>query len=152
MMATTVPKQIGARIRRKEDPRLITGSSTYTDDIKLPGMLSMVLVRSPHAHARITEIDVSEAEGMDGVVAVTTGADLEGSVAGLPVAHKLEDLKEPPHRALSIDKVRYVGDAVAPWWTSRRQRRTARRWCTMRRARTSPTSFRSSREMWTRLS
>jgi carbon-monoxide dehydrogenase large subunit len=113
MMATTVPKQIGSRIRRKEDPRLITGSSTYTDDLKLPGMLSMVLVRSPHAHARITEIDVSEAEGMEGVVAVVTGADLEGAVAGLPVAHTLEQLKEPPHRALSIDKVRYVGDAVA---------------------------------------
>ncbi len=113
MMATTLPKQIGARIRRKEDPRLITGSSTYTDDVKLPGMLSMVLVRSPHAHARITEIDVSEAEGMDGVVAIVTGADLEGTVAGLPVAHTLEELKEPPHRALSIDKVRYVGDAVA---------------------------------------
>jgi carbon-monoxide dehydrogenase large subunit len=113
MMATTVPKQIGARIRRKEDPRLITGSSTYTDDVKLPGMLSMVLVRSPHAHARITEIDVSEAEGMDGVVAIVTGADLEGTVAGLPVAHTLDELKEPPHRALSIDKVRYVGDAVA---------------------------------------
>jgi len=113
MMATTVPKQIGARIRRKEDPRLITGSSTYTDDLKLPGMLSMVLVRSPHAHARITEIDLSEAEGMDGVVAIVTGADLEGTVAGLPVAHNLEELKEPPHRPLSIDKVRYVGDAVA---------------------------------------
>ncbi|MEJ2320716.1 MAG: molybdopterin-dependent oxidoreductase [Gemmatimonadales bacterium] len=113
MMGTTVPKQIGARIRRKEDPRLITGSSTYTDDVKLPGMLSMVLVRSPHAHARITEIDVSEAEGMDGVVAVVVGADLEGAVAGLPVAHTLEELKQPPHRALSIDKVRYVGDAVA---------------------------------------
>jgi carbon-monoxide dehydrogenase large subunit len=113
MMATTVPKLIGARIRRKEDPRLITGSSTYTDDLKLPGMLSMVLVRSPHAHARITEIDLSEAEGMDGVVAIVTGADLEGTVAGLPVAHNLEDLKEPPHRPLSIDKVRYVGDAVA---------------------------------------
>ncbi len=113
MMATTVPKLIGARIRRKEDPRLITGSSTYTDDLKLPGMLSMVLVRSPHAHARITEVDLSEAEGMDGVVAIVTGADLEGTVAGLPVAHNLEDLKEPPHRPRSIDKVRYVGDAVA---------------------------------------
>lgn len=113
MMVSTVPKQIGARIRRKEDPRLITGSSTYTDDIKLPGMLSMVLVRSPHGHARITEIDVSEAEGMDGVVTVVTGADLEGVVAGLPVAHTLDELRQPPHRALSIDKVRYVGDAVA---------------------------------------
>lgn len=113
MMATTVPKQIGSRIRRKEDPRLITGSSTYTDDVRLPGMLSMVLVRSPHAHAQITEIDVSEAEGMEGVVAVVTGADLEGAVGGLPVAHTLEELKEPPHRALTVDKARYVGDAVA---------------------------------------
>ena len=107
-----VPKQIGARVRRKEDPRLITGRATYTDDIKLPGMLHLALVRSPHGHARITEIDLSEAEGMEGVVAVVTGADLEGAVAGLPVAHTLEELKQPPHRALTIDKVRYVGDAV----------------------------------------
>jgi carbon-monoxide dehydrogenase large subunit len=113
METATTPKQIGAPIRRKEDPRLITGASTYTADIKLSGTVFMHLVRSPYAHARIKEIDVSAAEGGEGVLAVITGADLEGIVGGLPVAHTLEELAEPPHRALSIDKVRYVGDAVA---------------------------------------
>ena len=113
MESATMPKQIGAPIRRKEDPRLLRGASTFTDDVKLSGLLHLHLVRSPHAHARIKEIDVSEAEAGEGVVAVITGADLEGIVGGLPVAHTLEELAEPPHRVLSIDKVRYVGDAVA---------------------------------------
>ena len=112
MTDATTPKQIGAPVRRKEDPRLISGTSTYTDDIKLADMVFLHLVRSPHAHARIAEIDVSEAEGAEGVVAVVTGADLEGVVGGLPVAHTMEELAQPPHRVLTIDKARYVGDAV----------------------------------------
>lgn len=113
MDGITIPKLMGTPVRRREDPRLITGASTYTDDIQRPDMLYCELVRSPYAHARITEIDVAEAEGAEGVVAVVTGADLEGVVGGLPVAHRLEELKEPPHRPLTIDKVRYAGDAVA---------------------------------------
>jgi len=109
----TVPKQIGARIRRKEDPRLITGASTFTDDVRLPGTLHCAILRSPHAHARIAGIDVSEAVGAEGVERVVTGADLADAIGGLPVAHKIEGLAEPPHRVLAVDKVRYVGDGVA---------------------------------------
>ena len=113
MTDATMPKQIGARVRRKEDPRLVTGASTYTDDLRRPGMVHCALVRSPHAHARIGEIDVSGAEAAEGVLRVVTGRDLDGSVGPLPVAHKLEDLKEPPHPVLARDVVRHVGDGVA---------------------------------------
>ena len=113
MATPTMPKQIGARVRRKEDPRLITGSSTYTDDLKLRGAVHCALLRSPHARARVLSIDTSGAEETDGVVAVVTGRDLEGEVGGLPVAHKIEGLLEPPHLPLAVDEVRYVGDAVA---------------------------------------
>ena len=69
-MSAVVPSElVGARIRRKEDPRLITGSSTYVDDVRLPGTLQLVFVRSIYAHARINGIDVSKARSMPGVVA-----------------------------------------------------------------------------------
>jgi len=113
MNATPLPKNVGAPIRRKEDPRLITGASTYTDDLKLAGMVYCAIVRSPYAHARIRSIDTTVAAGMPGIVRIVTGAELEGDVTGLPVAHRLEELRAPPHRILAIDKVRYVGDAVA---------------------------------------
>ncbi|HKK09163.1 MAG TPA: xanthine dehydrogenase family protein molybdopterin-binding subunit, partial [Gemmatimonadota bacterium] len=113
MATPTMPKQIGARVRRKEDPRLITGSSTYTDDLRMPGAAWCAILRSPHAHARIASIDTTRAEAADGVVAVVTGRDLEASVGGLPVAHRIEGLLEPPHRVLATDEVRYVGDGVA---------------------------------------
>ncbi|MFQ5890389.1 MAG: xanthine dehydrogenase family protein molybdopterin-binding subunit [Gemmatimonadota bacterium] len=113
MTPGTVPKLIGRPVRRKEDPRLLTGASVYTDDVTLPGTAFCSIVRSPHAHARIARIDTSPAARESGVLAVATGADLEGRIAGLPVSHSIENLKEPPHRALATDKVRYVGDAVA---------------------------------------
>ena len=103
----------GSGIRRREDPRLITGEARYTDDIKLPGVLHMAVVRSPYAHANIVSIDSSAAEAMDGVVAVFTGNDVD--LAGLPTAWLIpdSDLKTPEHPALAKDKVRYVGDGVA---------------------------------------
>ena len=70
---------VGQAIRRKEDPRLITGKGTYVDDITLPGMLYMDIVRSPYAHATITNIDVSAALALPGVLAVITGKDLEAA-------------------------------------------------------------------------
>ena len=76
MSAPAAPKFIGARVRRKEDPRLITGTATYTDDIVLPRMAHAAFTRSPQAHARIVSIDTSAAAAMPGVVAVYTGDDL----------------------------------------------------------------------------
>ena len=67
---------IGARVKRKEDQRFITGKGNYTDDLKLAGMTHAVFVRSPHAHARIRSIDVSKAKAMPGVKAILTVDDL----------------------------------------------------------------------------
>ena len=105
----------GSGIRRREDPRLITGRASYTDDIKLPGLVHAAILRSPHAHANISSIDTSGAEGQPGVIAVYTGADTDGVLAGLPCAWLIpdSDLKTPDHPAIAKDRVRYVGDAVA---------------------------------------
>ncbi len=103
----------GSAIKRREDPRLITGKALYTDDIRLPGMLHIVLVRSPHAHARIKRIDTSAAQSMSGVVAIFTGADVDAG--SIPCAWLIpnSDLKTPAHPQVAKDRVRYVGDAVA---------------------------------------
>lgn len=103
----------GSGIKRREDPRLITGKAKYTDDIKLPGLLHMAVVRSPYAHANIKSIDTSAAEAMDGVVAIFTGQDI--TLAAIPTAWLIpdSDLKTPEHPALAKDKVRHVGDGVA---------------------------------------
>jgi len=104
---------INESVKRREDPRLISGQGKYVDDIRLPGMLHLSLVRSPHAHARIKRVDVSRASKMDGVVAIFTGADLQEQLGSLPAGWVLPDLKQPKHPPLAVDKVRYVGDAVA---------------------------------------
>ena len=103
----------GSGIKRREDPRLITGKAKYTDDIYLPGTLHMVIVRSPYAHARIRGIDTSAAKSAPGVVAVFTGADV--TLNDVPCAWLIpnSDLKTVPHPPLAKDTVRYVGDGVA---------------------------------------
>jgi len=106
-------KLLGERIKRKEDPRLIQGLAHYVDDLKLDGMLHMVLVRSPHAHARLTRVETSTAKSMPGVVAVFTGKDLAGRIGNVPCAAGMEGLKVPDHPCLALDRVRYVGEPVA---------------------------------------
>ena len=105
----------GSGIRRREDPRLITGQSTYTDDIQLAGMVHAAILRSPHAHARITGIDTAGASSSPGVLAVYTGADTEGALNPIPCAWVVpeSDVKAVPYPAMAKDVVRYVGDAVA---------------------------------------
>ena len=105
----------GSGIRRREDPRLITGRASYTDDIKLPGMVHAAILRSPHAHARITSIDTSAAKAAPGVLAVFTGADTEGALKPLPCAWVIpnSNVKAVAHPPIAKDVVRYVGDAVA---------------------------------------
>ena len=105
----------GSGIRRREDPRLITGRASYTDDIKLPGMVHAAILRSPYAHANITSIDTSAAVCQPGVIAVYTGGDIEGHLNPIPCAWLIPDsnLVTPDHPAIAKDKVRYVGDAVA---------------------------------------
>ncbi len=103
----------GRGVKRREDPKLITGRGRYTDDMAPAGTLDMSILRSPYAHARITGIDVSAAKALPGVVAVYTGADLRDKFAGIPTGWVLPDMKMPAHPALAYDKVRHVGDGVA---------------------------------------
>ena len=109
----TTQSVLGESIKRREDPRLITGRGTYVDDVRLVGMLNMVLVRSPHAHANIRSVDTSAAESADGVVAVYTGQQLADELGSLICGWVVPDTKEVPHPPLAVDKVRCVGDAVA---------------------------------------
>jgi len=109
-MATA--KLLGSSIKRREDPRFITGKGHYTDDLKLPGMTYAVFVRSPHANARIRKMDTSRALKHPGVVAVFTGKDMTG-VNSLPCGWLLPGLKVPPHMPLATDAAHYVGDPVA---------------------------------------
>ncbi|HVH31479.1 MAG TPA: xanthine dehydrogenase family protein molybdopterin-binding subunit [bacterium] len=105
---------LGARVKRREDPRLITGTATYVDDIFLPGLLHVVLVRSPHAHAKITAIETARAREAPGVVAVWTGEDVRARCGPLPVGSRFKDMKVPKRYPLVIDSVvRHVGDPVA---------------------------------------
>ncbi|MGF1510552.1 MAG: aerobic carbon-monoxide dehydrogenase large subunit [Myxococcota bacterium] len=100
---------MGHRMKRKEDPRFIQGAGQYVDDVKLPGMLYMDIVRSPYAHAKINEIDASAALEMEGVVAVITGKDLEA--AGN--LHWMPTLMSDTQMVLPIDKVVYYAQEVA---------------------------------------
>jgi carbon-monoxide dehydrogenase large subunit len=109
-MATA--RVLGASIKRREDPRFITGKGNYTDDLKLAGMTHAVFVRSPHANAKIRKIDTSKASKAPGVVAIFTGKDMAG-VNSLPCGWLLPELKVPPHMPLASDAAHYVGDPVA---------------------------------------
>jgi carbon-monoxide dehydrogenase large subunit len=115
----TGPSGIGVAVRRKEDFRFITGQGTYTDDINRPGQLHGVILRSPHAHAKINKIDTAAAAKAPGVVAIFTGKDLVAdSIGGIPCGWQIHSkdgsaMKEPAHPALVIDRVRHVGDQVA---------------------------------------
>ena len=105
----------GSGIRRREDPRLITGQATYTDDIKLPGTVHAAIKRSIYAHARIKSVDTSAAAAAPGVLAVYTGADTDGVLNPIPCAWVVpdSDVKAVAYPAIAKDVVRYVGDAVA---------------------------------------
>ena len=109
----TAPKFTGASVKRREDPRLIQGLARYVDDIVLPGTLHVAILRSPYAHARIKKIDTSATRKAPGVVAVYTSADLEGKVGDIPVGGKVEGTRIPRHPVLAVERVRYVGEAVA---------------------------------------
>src|SRR5262244_2674370 len=112
MATATDTRMFGKSIKRREDPRFITGRGNYTDDLKLPGMTYAAFVRSPHAHAKIRKIDAAAAKAHPGVVAIFTGKDLAG-VNSLPCGWLLPDLQVPPHPPLAVDVARYVGDPVA---------------------------------------
>jgi carbon-monoxide dehydrogenase large subunit len=105
---------VGRSLKRKEDPRLITGQATYVDDVVLPGMVFAAFVRSPEAHAKILSVDKSAAEALPGVRAVFVGEDIH-SAAPLPMAWVPPgvEVRTPEHWALARGAVKHVGDAVA---------------------------------------
>jgi aerobic carbon-monoxide dehydrogenase large subunit len=106
---------VGRALKRKEDPRLITGRATYVEDIVLPGMLYAAIVRSPEAHATITSIDAEGARSRPDVVAVFTGEDMDDLAAPCPMVWVPPgvDVHVPDHWPLARGKVGYVGQAVA---------------------------------------
>ena len=103
----------GSSIKRREDPRLITGQGNYVDDIKLMGMLHAAFVRSPHAHANIRGIETSKAEALEGVVAVFTGAQMKDELGELILGWILPEQKQTTHPPMAFDRVRFVGESVA---------------------------------------
>ena len=114
-MTATIEPEVGKSRRRKEDERLITGRTRWTDNITLPGMLHLAVLRSPFAHARITSIDTAAAKGAPGVVAVYTARDLDPeSSIGMPCAWPITpDMKAPRRPILAADQVNFAGEGVA---------------------------------------
>src|SRR5262245_42135826 len=122
MASATAERLFGKSIKRREDPRFVTGRGTYVDDVKLPGLTYAAFVRSPHAHARIRRIDTTSAKAHPGVIAVFTGNDMKG-VNSLPCGWDLNKAKNipgvvqnlvmVPHMPLTSDVARHVGDPVA---------------------------------------
>jgi aerobic carbon-monoxide dehydrogenase large subunit len=107
-------KEVGQARRRKEDARLITGKTTWTDNMVLPGMLHLAVVRSPIAHAKIGAVDVEAARSAPGVVAVFTGRDLAEEQGAIPCAWPVTpEMVNPGHPSVAVDEVNHVGEAVA---------------------------------------
>ena len=110
----TATASIGQALKRKEDRHLVTGRTTWTDNLVLPGMLHLAILRSPMAHARITHIDTSEAVSRPGVVAVYTGQDFADTQGNVPCAWPVTpDMVNPGHPSLAVGQVNHVGEAVA---------------------------------------
>ena len=111
MAATPVlPKLVGQRVKRREDPRLIQGRGTYVDDLKIADMRHLAFKRSDIAHGRIRSIDTSDAEALEGVEAVFTGPQIAAFLAPMPIG---TPFPSPAHHAVAVDTVRFVGDPVA---------------------------------------
>ncbi|SVA43387.1 uncharacterized protein METZ01_LOCUS96241 [marine metagenome] len=105
-----LPKLVGQRVKRREDPRLIQGLGTYVDDMKIVDMQHVAFKRSDVAHGRIRSLDTSAAESMPGVKAVLSGAQIAEFVGPMPIG---TPFPSPDHHAVAVDAVRYVGEAVA---------------------------------------
>ena len=114
MIAGQVSKLIGSRVKRKEDPRLITGEGKFTDDVILPGMAYMAVLRSPYAHARISSIDTAQAAAHPDVLGVMTGAEINESCSEpFPLFAILPGMQYPERWPMAATKANYVGEPVA---------------------------------------
>ncbi len=113
-MTATIEPEVGKARLRKEDARLVAGNTRWTDNIVLPGMLHLAMLRSPMAHAKITKIDTSAAKDLPGVLAVYTGADFADEQGSLPCAWPItEDQKAPDAPSIAVDTVNFAGEVVA---------------------------------------
>src|SRR6202048_5446386 len=104
---------IGQSLRRREDFKFITGQGRYTDDLKVPGMLHLAILRSPHAQAIIKRVDLAAARAAPGVRLVLSGADLAGKIGSLVPNWSMPGTKVPDRPVVAIDRVRFVGECVA---------------------------------------
>ena len=103
---------IGRPLKRREDRRLLLGAGRYVDDLRPAGCLHVYFLRAPHAHARVTALDVEAARRAPGVVAVVTGAEVR-HLGPMPVNRIMPEMKVPPHPILAVDRVRAAGTPVA---------------------------------------
>ena len=104
---------IGRPLRRREDHKFLTGNGRYVDDIRLPGALHLAILRSVHAHAVITGIDVSSARAAPGVRLVLPGADLSGKIGNIKPNWVIPGTVVPDRPVMAVDRVRFVGECVA---------------------------------------
>ncbi|MEU5320261.1 molybdopterin cofactor-binding domain-containing protein [Streptomyces sp. NPDC021056] len=113
-MSGTAEREVGRSRPRKEDARLLTGQTNWTDNINVGGLLHLAILRSPMAHAHIDRVDVAPALERPGVVAAFSGSDLAEGMGSLPCAWPVtEDIVLPDHPPIAVDEVRYAGDPVA---------------------------------------
>jgi carbon-monoxide dehydrogenase large subunit len=113
-MTATADHEVGRARTRKEDARLVTGQTNWTDNITLPGLAQLAFLRSPHAHARITSVNLDAARAAPGVFAAFSGRDVAAEQGSLPCAWPVTaDIVIPDHPPMAVDTVRYAGEIVA---------------------------------------
>src|SRR4026208_1160616 len=105
-----LPKLVGSRVKRREDPRLIQGKGTYVDDIKIVGMQHLAFKRADVAHGRLVSIDTKAAEAMEGAEAVLTGKQIAEFIKPMPIG---TPFPSPEHRVVATDVVRFAGEPGA---------------------------------------
>src|ERR1700730_15740471 len=113
MAMTEATAYIGQPVRRREDLRLTTGKGRYVDDIKVPGAMHMAVLRSPHAHAIVSRVDLAAASAAPGVRRALSGADLVGKIGSIVPNWIMPGTKVPERPVVAIDRVRFVGECVA---------------------------------------
>ena len=110
----TMHTQVGRRVRKLDDPSLLTGTARFVDDIRLPRMFHAAILRSPHPHARITALHSKDVLRRPGVAAVLTGDEARSALHPFPDFFLgFEGLRSAPCYCLAVDRVRYVGEPVA---------------------------------------
>src|SRR6202008_2109480 len=113
MTQATAIKYVGQSLRRREDFKFVTGKGRYTDDIKAAGMLHLAVLRSPHAHANIRQIDLTAAKAARGGRLVLSGGDLAGKIGSIVPNWIIPGTKVPDRPVVAIHRVRFVGECVA---------------------------------------